>query len=268
VTRLLSLLYHDIYASHPAESGFSGAAAERYKISLSDFDQQLAGLERVLRHAPVRVGELRGAAAGEMPVALTVDDGGLSYFSVIADRLEARGWRGHCFVTTDRIGHTGFLHKHHLRELQARGHVIGSHSVSHPGRFAACTPQEMLREWDESRRVLEDILGGDVPTASVPGGYFSARVARAAAQAGLKALFTSEPETRIREISGCMVLGRFAIRHGDAVDYPARLVTRAPTALYGAWLGWNAKKGLKALLGPGYPGFAGWLAAPRRRTGP
>lgn len=268
MTRLLSLLYHDVYVDHPAESGFGGAAAERYKIPLSDFEQQLAGLDRVLARAPVLVTGSGGAVDGEVPVALTVDDGGLAYLSLIADRLEARGWRGHCFVTTDRIGRPGFLHKRHLRELQARGHVIGSHSASHPGRFAACSPQEMLREWSSSRRVLQDILGNDVTTASLPGGYFSARVARTAAQAGLEALFTSEPETRVREISGCAVFGRFAIRRGNGADYPARLVARAPTALYGAWLGWNAKKGLKALLGPGYPGFAGWLAAPRRRTRP
>jgi len=68
------------------------------------------------------------------------------------------------------------------------------------------------------------------------GGYFSAQVARAAAAAGLTALFTSEPEIRVREVDGCAVLGRFAIRRGNSLDYPAKLVANAPATRYGAWL--------------------------------
>ena len=69
---------------------------------------------------------------------------------------------------------------------------------------------------------------------------------------GLTALFTSEPEIRVREIEGCAVLGRFTIRRGNSLDYPAKLVAGVPTARYGAWLAWNGKKALKVLLGPGY----------------
>jgi peptidoglycan/xylan/chitin deacetylase (PgdA/CDA1 family) len=251
------LLYHDVFAESPRESGFGGGAAEHYKLSLTTFEGQLRRLGDVLDDPPLLVTGPRDLAGHGVPVALTVDDGGVSYHSLVAQRLEARGWRGHCFVTTDCIGRRGFLHKHHLRELHARGHVIGSHSVTHPGRFAACAPEEMLREWRESRSTLQDILGAEITTASVPGGYFSLRVARAAATAGLKALFTSEPEIRVREICGCTVLGRFAIRRGDSLDHPARLVARAPGARSGAWLAWNGKKALKALLGPGYAQLAG-----------
>ena len=257
MNKLLSLLYHDVYAESPGESGFEGAGAQRYKLPLADFEGQIRRLGEVLDDPPLLVSGPRDPAARGLPVALTVDDGGLSYHSLVAERLEARGWRGHCFVTTARIGRRGFLHKHHLRELHSRGHLIGSHSVTHPGRFAACAPEEMLREWRESRATLQDILGAEVTTASVPGGYFSAQVARTAAAAGMTALFTSEPEIRVRELGGCAVLGRFAIRRGDHPDYAAKLVLGAPGARYGAWLAWNGKKALKALLGPGYAQLAG-----------
>jgi len=257
VNGLLSLLYHDVFVTHPGESGFEGGAADRYKLSLADFEGQLQRLDGVLADPPVLVTGPRDMAAHGVPVAFTVDDGGLSYHSLVAQRLEVRGWRGHCFVTTGCIGRRGFLHKHHLRELHARGHLIGTHSVTHPGRFAACTPEEMLREWRDSRSALQDILGAEVTAASVPGGYFSAQVARAAAAAGLTALFTSEPEIRVREVAGCAVLGRFAIRRHDSLDYPARLAVNVPGARYSAWLAWNGKKALKALLGPGYIQLAG-----------
>lgn len=257
---LLSLLYHDVYSEYPGESGFEGGAADRYKLPLADFEVQLRRLDAMLETPPVLVTGPRDLVAHGVPVALTVDDGGLSYHSLVAERFEARGWRGHCFMTTGCIGRPGFLHKHHLRELHVRGHLIGTHSVTHPVRFAACAPEQMLQEWRDSRSALQDILGVDVTTASVPGGYFSARVARAAAAAGLTVLFTSEPETRVREIAGCAVLGRFAIRRGSSPDYPTKLLSNAPAARYGAWLSWNGKKALKALLGSGYAQLAGRTA--------
>ena len=73
----------------------------------------------------------------------TFDDGGVSYYTVVADRLEAQGWRGHCFVSTDFIGQRGFLTAAQIRELDARGHVIGSHSASHPARFSTLTAASM-----------------------------------------------------------------------------------------------------------------------------
>ena len=109
---------------------------------------------------------------------ITVDDGGLSYYTHIADRLEAHGWRGLCFVTTDFIGTRGFLDAAQIRELDARGHVIGSHSTSHPARFSALRARRDAAEWTLSRHVLEDILGHAVDVASVPGGYYSRTVAQ------------------------------------------------------------------------------------------
>ena len=257
--RALTLLYHDVYGTDPAESGFPDSGARRYKIPLADFERQLTRLEAAVDSSPsVAPGNLW--PDGNMPFAITVDDGGISYYTQIAERLEIRGWRGHCFVTTGWIGRPGFLDAPRLRELHARGHVMGSHSVSHPQRFTACSWDEMLREWSESRKTLQDILGTDVTSASVPGGYFSARVARAARAAGLTTLFTSEPQTRVREIDGCRVFGRYTLRYGSPVDMPARLARGELPVQLAQWSAWNAKKVLKTMLGGGYPRLAARLA--------
>ena len=119
----VSLLFHDVYAADPRESGFGSPAADRYKLSLGQFDEQLAGLALVRADAPVlasaglttyakatvvrRSFTRRRKASGcqdDVPYLITVDDGGASYYTVVADRLEAQGWRGHCFVSTDLIG--------------------------------------------------------------------------------------------------------------------------------------------------------------------
>src|SRR5688572_24007431 len=74
----VSLLFHDVYTSDPRESGFASAAADRYKLSVAAFDAQLEGL----------------ASVRDRPFVITVDDGGVSYYTLLADRLDARGWRG------------------------------------------------------------------------------------------------------------------------------------------------------------------------------
>jgi peptidoglycan/xylan/chitin deacetylase (PgdA/CDA1 family) len=288
VTRAISLLFHDVYVADPADSGFVSDAANRYKLSVADFDAQLDAVARVRNDAPLLVdghggsgargdgssqrsprGEGRGGSAlAQHPWLVTFDDGGVSYHTLIADRLEARGWRGHCFVSTDFIGRQGFLDAAQIRDLDARGHVIGSHSASHPARFSACAFPHMVREWADSRLRLEDLLGHGVHVASVPGGYFSDVVAQAAREAGLTALFTSEPVTSIDVDAGLTLIGRFTIRDGDAPDAAMRFLTPAAWARSAAWLSWNAKGLVKPLLGPAYSRVADRVCAIRRGGSP
>lgn len=212
--RLISLLFHDVYVREPGESGFSSPQADRYKLSLADFERQLSGLAgletpaSLVTHLEQRRGDRR------LSMAITVDDGGLSYYTVIADRLEQLGWRGHCFVPTTFIGTRGFMDASQLRELDARGHLIGTHSATHPARFSALTGDQMRAEWSESRDVLQNLLGHEVHVGSVPGGDFSNVVAGTAADAGLRFLMNSEPVTYARMVNRCMVAGRFTIRRG------------------------------------------------------
>ncbi len=194
-----------------------------------------------------------------------MDDGGVSYYTLVADRLEARGWRGHCFVSTDAIGTRGFLSASQLRELDRRGHVIGTHSASHPARFSACEPAHMREEWARSRMVLEDLLGHKVEIASVPGGYYSRRVARSARDAGLRVVFTSEPITTSHDEEETLVIGRFTLRRGHPTDRAGLLARREPWARYQEWASWHAKGLVKPLLGPLYSPTADWLLS---RLGP
>ncbi|MET0213554.1 MAG: polysaccharide deacetylase family protein [Vicinamibacterales bacterium] len=269
--RTVSLLFHDVYATDPRESGFVSPAADRYKLSLQQFDAQLAGLAQVRADAPVLVQDVSGGlkASGyqgaHIPFLLTVDDGGVSYYALVADRLEARGWRGHCFVSTNAIGTRGFLSASQLRELDRRGHVVGTHSASHPARFSACEPAHMREEWARSRMVLEDLLGHKVEIASVPGGYYSQRVARSARDAGLRVVFTSEPITASHDEAGTLVIGRFTLRRGHPTDRAGLLAHREPWARYQEWASWRAKGLVKPLLGPLYSPTADWILS---RIGP
>ena len=248
-----SLLFHDVFVTDASESGFNSPAADRYKLSLREFGSQILSLSRRSRVAA------KADPAQPDAVRLTFDDGGVSFYTIVADVLESRGLHGYCFVTTDYIGTAGFLDAAQIRELDRRGHVIGTHSVSHPTRFRALDHQEMLREWTVSRRRLEDLLGHAVTTGSVPGGYFSKDVGRAAAESGLLLMFNSEPVRSARAIEGCTIAGRFVIRPGAPPDLARRLVQGEPWARSREWAVWNAKGLVKPLLGSSYPRVADWI---------
>lgn len=260
MNELIMLLYHDVYRQNPNESGFKGPAADRYKLSLTAFHEQLESVRAVRADAPVLVTDLPARMDPNPRFAISVDDGGLSYYDIVAPALDRFGWRGHCLVTTGRIGKPGFLHKHHIRELHEAGHLIGSHTVTHPARFSSCSWNKQVTEWVRSKETLEDILGEPVNVGSVPGGYYSPQVARAAAAAGLDFLLTSEPETVPQQVDNCRIFGRYTIRRDSPETLSGRLVSTNSLARRQQWLAWNGKKLLKLTLGPGYQRLSALMA--------
>jgi len=248
----LGLEYHDVVAGDEFDSsGFPGAASASYKLSERDFAAHLDAIAAT--GVPVsRVDRMASVDSHTTPVFLTFDDGGVGALRQTAPLLEARAWVGHFFVVSDRIGTAGFLDAGGIRELHRHGHLVGSHSCSHPLRFSGLTMREMVREWRDSRAMLEDILHAEVTTASVPGGYYRTPAAEAAAEAGYRTLFTSEPMTRVRLVCECLVLGRYSIRRGDAPALASALVVGHGAARGRQWAIWNAKKVLKAAGGNVY----------------
>jgi peptidoglycan/xylan/chitin deacetylase (PgdA/CDA1 family) len=246
-------MYHDVVPrSDPDRSGFAGPDAARYKLDPDDFDDHLTQLSRVLPRRAQTVLDAARAPGDRPAFLLTFDDGGVSAYTDIAARLEARGYRGHFFVVTDHIGHPAFLSADQIRDLHRRGHVVGSHSASHPLRMGACTQAQLLEEWRKSTRALAEILGEPARVASLPGGHYTRAVAETAARAGIRHLFTSEPVSRATDVAGCQVIGRYTIlRWTPAAEAVALAQGRAAPCLR-QYLMWNAKKLTKAVAGPTY----------------
>jgi hypothetical protein len=240
-------MYHDVVENDDFESsGFPGEGAHVYKLRREDFARHLDAIAAAGR--PVgTVGDLKPA-----PVLLTFDDGGVSFHHPIAGLLEQHGWRGHFFITTDRIGTAGFLSEAELRDLHGRGHIIGSHSRSHPTRMAALSRAELDREWRESLARLSSLLGEPVKTASVPGGYYSREVAESAAAAGIGALFTSEPTSKASDVDGCVVLGRYVVQRGMEPEWSGGFAAGRPAQCWRQTALWKAKRVAKTLGGSGY----------------
>ncbi len=53
----------------------------------------------------------------------------------------------------------GFVDAASIRDLDRRGHVVGSHSCSHPLRIGHCSAAQLRDEWNRSRDVISAIVG-------------------------------------------------------------------------------------------------------------
>ncbi len=258
--RAACLLYHDVVESTDWDSsGFTGPGTAKYKLSRSEFEAHLAAIAKVCNTPASTAHELANLEDASLPFLLTFDDGGESAATRTADLLEKHGWRGHFFVTAGQINKNGFMSSEQIRCLRNNGHVIGSHSFSHPTRMSHCSEGQLIDEWTRSIRVLSDILGEQVDTASVPGGYYSKRVAETAATAGIRVLFNSEPTTAVYPVLGCMVIGRFNIFRGMPARISGELVSVHSAARSRQWLHWNLKKIAKMAAGQPYLAARQWL---------
>ncbi|MBI3860366.1 MAG: polysaccharide deacetylase family protein [Planctomycetia bacterium] len=284
----IALIYHDVVPDGAFDSsGFPGASAAHYKFSEAEFHRHLAALASLptllasaTHHraptgsggAPTNIANVSRSAFsaagtlteklmdpvdfdGSAPCLLTFDDGGCSAYATVAGLLEARGWRGHFFITTDFLDQPGFLTSSEMRELHQRGHVIGSHSCSHPARMSACTRTQLVDEWRRSCDVLAAITGEPVTTASVPGGFFSRRVAEAAAAAGIRTLFTSEPTAGTYLIDGCTVQGRYSVDRSVSIETVAAIAAGKIFPRLRQSALWQIKKAAKTIAGPLYAEF-------------
>ena len=248
--KIPALMYHDGVEPGEADaSGFPGGAAAHYKLDVAEFDTHLEALAAGGPHFAAVTDASSVAAAGHG--MLTFDDGGKSAVAVAA-ALSRRGMVGHFLITTARIGQPGFVSAEEVVALHAAGHVVGSHSHTHPAEISRLSLAELQREWRQSVDILSGLLGVPVTVASVPGGFYSPQVAQAAAAAGVRYLFTSEPTVRTHVVDGCLILGRYTLWRGMPAQRALALALGSGVARQRQWLAWNLKKPLKRWARPLY----------------
>ena len=202
------LMYHEV-TDDPTASGFQRPGALAYKHSTATFAEHLALIAEIpLR--PTLITDLDLTRPGRH-LLLTFDDGGKSALTA-GELLDKRGWKGHFLIVTSLIGNRTFIDPDGIRALHAAGHLIGSHSHTHPNIFRDQEPARMVEEWRISRDILSQITGAPCVSASVPGGDISSRVLESADAAGLRYLFTSEPWLFPRRSGGCAILGRYSVK--------------------------------------------------------
>ncbi len=240
-------MYHDVCDDSRA-SGFAGADADLYKISTAEFAAHLDAISGKIEEKPSRIIDWKPF---ESAVFITFDDGGRSALEAAA-MLEEKNWRGHFFITTGRIGTENFVGKSQIIELHKRGHVVGSHSDSHPLRMASLSRDKIFDEWRVSADKLAAITGEKTIAASVPGGLYSKTVAECAAENGIEFLFNSEPTTKIGKVGYCFVFGRYAVQNSASAAEISAIAGGDLSPRLKQSLIWTAKKPLKKIGGESF----------------
>jgi peptidoglycan/xylan/chitin deacetylase (PgdA/CDA1 family) len=146
----------------------------------------LRGVSMADLMAAHRSGSARGL------VGLTFDDG---YTDVLdaAEVLAERGFGATLYVVAGRFGGTNdwddsgwpLLTAAGVREVDALGIEIASHTLTHP-HLPRCPPDRLRAEVADSRAVLQDLLGHEVPGFAYPFGDEDPAVVEAVAAAGYR----------------------------------------------------------------------------------
>lgn len=195
----IAFLFHDIVYDSGKESGFSGLNAMVYKIGMRQFREHIRTISSFFSD---------GNHSGD--VIFTFDDGGVSAMDEAAI-LDEYGFKAIFFITTSKIGEKGFLNESQIKELASRGHIIGTHSHTHP-----YDKKKIAGEWKKSIRILEKITGSPIIFASSPHGLISRDIIEEAARNGIRILFTTKPTRRVVRRNGVSIRGRFCISGTDS----------------------------------------------------
>ena len=214
ISYMINLMYHDVYEASPHESGFQNESAFRYKIESTTFERHIKIVESAIKEGFWKKGE----------VVFTFDDGGVSAYTVVAPLLEKHGYKGVFFISTKYIGTPGFLNETQIKELKSRGHIVGSHSHTHPANITE-KGVDLKQEWLESKAILESLVG-EVDTCSIPNGYQSDDVLKSISSCGYKQVYTSRPSTAERMYKDLLVYGRYGI-HDVTTDNDLKRILKS-----------------------------------------
>lgn len=166
--------------------------------NLSFFRRQMRFLARfgyrVLPLAEAREGLLGRRPLPRRAVVLTFDDGYRDFYEHALPVLEEHGFPATVFAITGALGRRAtwladtrpeLLDGAALRELEARGVEVGSHTHTHP-RLSRLPAAEVARELRRSKALLENLLGHEVPSFCYPYGDLDRRVREEVAAAGYR----------------------------------------------------------------------------------
>jgi peptidoglycan/xylan/chitin deacetylase (PgdA/CDA1 family) len=194
-SRLLAipiLLYHNIDGRGP------------FSIDLAVLREQFRLIkEKGMRVVPLH--ELVGRLEHPIPfrekgVVITFDDGYFSTYTLLLPLVKEFGYPITQFVYCDAISHRSSrsLTWDRLRSMDRHGIDIQSHSISHAdltelsGRNDPVSRKKLFEEIYLSRRIIELYLGKKVDFFAFPYGRYDLYLARLAADAGYKRVFSTD----------------------------------------------------------------------------
>ena len=181
--KILVLNYHQIADNHASLS-----------IPIADFDTQMKFLADS-GCVTITPDELYAGLNGEMelppkPVLITFDDGYIDNYTNAFPILKKYNLRATIFIIPAFTSvYPGYMTWEQLKEMEAGGVTIESHTLTHP-KLEELPDDEIRLELLNSKNVLEENLGHPVEFLAYPTGTYNLHIAGIAQDLGYKGAFT------------------------------------------------------------------------------
>lgn len=178
-----------VFCYHAMSAGARGT----YDVPTEDFKEQLAAIAEAGYQTvtPSQIADYL-AGTGKLPekaVCITFDDGPRSILTVSKPLMDAHGFVGAVFLITDSVGGAGKLTWDDVRELEAAGWEIGSHTASHI-HATRVTGEAYAKEAATSKAAIEEHIKGKCVAIAYPYGLYDEETLALTRDAGYRIGFT------------------------------------------------------------------------------
>ncbi len=130
-----------------------------------------------------------GKELPDKPVLITFDDGYIDNYNEAFPILKEYNFKATLFMITSSIGENRFMNLPQLKEMQANGIDIQSHTVNHKD-LRDMSLDNARDELISSKAILEDRIGHQVRYIAYPGGFANKDIDRMAQESGYRMAFT------------------------------------------------------------------------------
>lgn len=183
-------MYHEVTDS-PERERRKRKIDPAYSLLTGQFEAQMALLFHAHDLQVISLDDLKNEEADQRSrIALTFDDGLKGNYEHAFKILEDYGFPATFFVTVNDIASSRFMNWDQLVELHSYGHLIQSHTMTHP-MLGECDENQARYELERSKKIIEDKIGTEVRYLSLPFGSWNENVINIAQQVGYLAVFTS-----------------------------------------------------------------------------
>lgn len=214
--RVSVIMYHDVIKARDKSSVWFDCTTDEFQ---KDIDVIVNGGFSVISLDQLYNHLTKGDAVPPKSVVLTFDDNYQGFYDNALPILRQHKFPAAMFVHTAYVGgKTGHpkMTWEELKELHDEGLVtIGAHTVTHPPDLKALSPDLQKKELEDSKKTLEEHLGGTIPYMAYPDGSNDITTQQLARDAGYLMSFTMDP-TPAEGSPNILTVGRYEAKKFEA----------------------------------------------------
>lgn len=177
------LLYHKVGSDTDSLTVSPARFAEDIEY-LAQHGYTALSLEDIRRRLKDKEAELP-----KKPIFITFDDGYLDNYTNAFPILARFNFTASFYIITGMIGQPNRITAAQIREMDAYGMGIGSHTVTHQS-LGELKPEDTMVELTESKAALEQLLGKDIDFIAYPCGSYHKDTLKLVNKAGYRAGFS------------------------------------------------------------------------------